>query len=102
MSLDCRDGNLSQEFINNYSSNLADLLKLLLHPMPMKRPSAEHLADTLVRSSYPQLGLTHRADVIFGSYSDEHHRHQQQQGQLIARLQAENQMLLARLQQQEG
>jgi len=99
MSLDCRDGNLSQEFINNYSSNLADLLKLLLHPMPMKRPSAEHLADTLVRSSYP---LTHRADVIFGSYSDEHHRHQQQQGQLIARLQAENQMLLARLQQQEG
>lgn len=36
----------------SYSTSLVEVLKLLMHPDPARRPSAQHCKDQLLRDSY--------------------------------------------------
>eukprot|EP01036_Dinobryon_divergens_P026172 gene26172-34790_t len=47
-----RNGVLNESVVSNYSSNLVQVLRLLLHPDPSRRPSAYHCKSQLLRDNY--------------------------------------------------
>mmetsp|Transcript_20764 Transcript_20764/g.28568 ORF Transcript_20764/g.28568 Transcript_20764/m.28568 type:complete len:740 (+) Transcript_20764:113-2332(+) len=47
-----RDGELDNKLMANYSPNLVGVLRLLMHPDPVQRPSAQYCVDHLLRDRY--------------------------------------------------
>lgn len=47
-----RDGELDNKLVANYSPSLVAVLRLLMHPDPTQRPSAQYCVDHLLRDRY--------------------------------------------------
>jgi len=47
-----RDGELDSKIVSNYSPDLVAVLRLLMHPDPIQRPSAQYCVENLLRDRY--------------------------------------------------
>jgi hypothetical protein len=60
-----RDGILDERVVLNYSDRLVNVLRLLMHPDPSQRPSAQHCIDELLPQSYQG---PNRGSIFRGSF----------------------------------